>query len=116
MRRIATMNHSWFRFSLRTLFVFMTVFACWLGYELNWVRQRHALLGRRDVLDWSESHKGAEPTRPAPPGQLWLVGEKGVGRLVVGETNEQEYIEAQRLFPEATILRGIVFDCVLLTR
>ena len=30
----------WPQFSLRTLFVVVTVFGCWLGYQLNWIQQR----------------------------------------------------------------------------
>ncbi len=33
----------WFAFSLRTLFIVVTMFAVWLGWELNFVRQRLAL-------------------------------------------------------------------------
>jgi hypothetical protein len=36
----------WFTFSLRTMFVGVTVFVCWFGYQLNWIRQRHELLGK----------------------------------------------------------------------
>jgi hypothetical protein len=34
----------WFAFSLRALFVVVTVFGCWLGYQLNWIRERHEAL------------------------------------------------------------------------
>jgi hypothetical protein len=33
----------WFRFSLRTLFVLFTLLSipfCWIGYQLNWIRER----------------------------------------------------------------------------
>jgi hypothetical protein len=33
----------WFRFSLRTLFVVVTVIACWLGWNVHVVRQRQAV-------------------------------------------------------------------------
>ncbi len=36
-----TANRRWLRFSLRTLFVVVTVLCVWLGYELNWIR--HAM-------------------------------------------------------------------------
>ena len=34
----------WFQWSLRTLFVVMALFGCWLGYEVNWIRERHTWL------------------------------------------------------------------------
>ena len=46
---INTPYRRWFRFSLRTMFVLVAVFGCWLGYEMNWIRQRHAFAARQDV-------------------------------------------------------------------
>ena len=40
----------WFRFSLRTLFVLMTVIGVWLGYQASSVRQRKQLLSRLDSV------------------------------------------------------------------
>ncbi len=37
-------NRQWIRFSLRTLFVVVTVFAVWLGWNLHIVRQREHVL------------------------------------------------------------------------
>jgi hypothetical protein len=34
----------WLRFSLRTLFVLVTVIACWLGWQVHVVQHRHAVL------------------------------------------------------------------------
>src|SRR4249919_3316018 len=34
----------WFRFSLRTMFVVVTIFGVWLGWQLNIVRERKAIL------------------------------------------------------------------------
>ena len=44
----------WFRFSLRTLFVVVTVCCVWLGWQLHIVRERQAML--------REFEKGAERT------------------------------------------------------
>jgi hypothetical protein len=41
----------WFAFSLRTLFVVVTLVACWLGYELNWIRQRRDFAARVETED-----------------------------------------------------------------
>jgi hypothetical protein len=42
----------WFRYSLRTLFVVVTVFGVWLGFQLKTVRDR------RDLTDWLSDHNG----------------------------------------------------------
>jgi hypothetical protein len=44
----------WPRFSLRTLFVVVTVLGCWLGYQLNWIRQRHDFLARNQAAQIEE--------------------------------------------------------------
>ena len=38
----------WFRFSLRTMFVVVTIFGVWLGWQLKIVRERKAIL--REIL------------------------------------------------------------------
>ena len=68
----------WFRFSLRTLFVLVTIACIWLGYSFNWIRQRH---------DYLKAHPGAvrvpDPNEALAiaPAMLWLLGEKGQTRL-----------------------------------
>ena len=47
---ISAPNRRWLRFSLRTLFVVVTVIACWLGWNLHQVRERDRLLESRDFL------------------------------------------------------------------
>ena len=109
----------WFRFSLRTLFVVVTICACWLGYEFNWIRQRRAF------LDDQQRHWIVDgPRRFVPfygsaraPFPLWLFGEDGVRTLHVvvvdGSTappnlaHQDRYPEtrqAMRLFPEAMLI------------
>ena len=39
-------NRRWFRFSLRTMFVVVTLVGCWLGNSLIWIKQRHELLDK----------------------------------------------------------------------
>jgi len=34
----------WFRYSLRTLFVLVTVFCIWLGVQVKWIGDRHEAL------------------------------------------------------------------------
>src|SRR4051794_19913421 len=42
-----------FRFSLRGLFFLITLFGIWLGYKVNWLRER------REARKWIEQHEVA---------------------------------------------------------
>ncbi len=66
-----TPNRRWLRYSLETLFVAVTVLACWLGYELNWIHQRREALASgivRFPIDGVHEE--------LPPWQLRLLGER----------------------------------------
>jgi hypothetical protein len=101
-----------FRYSLRTLFVLITVFACWLGYELNWIRQRHAVLITGNWRAYETVHDPFEDTHGQTvraPGLLWFFGEPGYASLMklrAGPVANKEKAELDRvkvLFPEAHI-------------
>jgi hypothetical protein len=113
---------SWTRFSLRTLFVVVTLFACWLGYELNWIRQRHefisgeaAIRERRPTQQkWGATLANSGRNAPHAPALLWLFGERGYTSVcVLSEVTDDttgltdaDWIrirEARQLFPEAAI-------------
>jgi hypothetical protein len=110
----------WLRFSLRTLFVLVTLFGCamgWIAYSLNWIRQRRELCTRPDV----EVLVIADGDYPQAPAFLWLFGEKGRGiiRIIVDyplwpeaavpadrkRTIEEQALldRAKDLFPEAEV-------------
>ena len=93
-----------FRFSLRTMFVAVTLLAIplgWAAYSLNWIRQRHEMLRRTDI--------GIVPNFYSPrlsaPGGLWLFGETGIQSLHVSAPPylPEEVDRLHRLFPEAQI-------------
>jgi hypothetical protein len=88
-------------FSLRTLFVLVAAFACWLGYSMNWIRERHAALaqdGVRHALQWRGS------TGPMPL-SLTILGESTVPVISLGTAELHGQKERMRqLFPEATVL------------
>jgi hypothetical protein len=116
-------------FSLRTLFVAVTVLCVWLGYELNWIHQRHALLARRETMFAGLTRRMADlppdgwqigdripvgvPRSPAP-WSLRILGEDAIAELDFafcaseGQTrpNDREWHEVElcrSLFPEAQI-------------
>jgi hypothetical protein len=85
------------RFRLRTLLLLIALISIpmgWVAYQLNWVRQRHALMDRS--LCWD-----GNPARdPEPPWPLPLFGEIGMGAIDVPESKVDE---AKKLFPESQI-------------
>ena len=112
---------SWLTFSLRSLFVVVTVFACWLGWELNWIKSRRQMIDNYEAIILDENprimtawiSRGNKP--PRAPGLLWLLGESGVAQLRVvikeeragdggnNSDSHQRMERARRLFPEAEI-------------
>jgi hypothetical protein len=100
-------RHCWYRFSLRTMLVLMTlvcILCCYLGWAMNWKLQRQAFLSKPGI-------KSVMPTSAwLAPLLLWPVGEKGYYIIVVSSRdkevssdNEDDAKEARRLFPESKI-------------
>jgi hypothetical protein len=111
-------NRRWFRFSLRTLFVVMTLACIWLGYQLNWIRQRRAVRTGSTVA-WQHEFPTDKmfqkmPPPPKAPGMLWLFGEIGYYAVHVVFNAEEPLTAAQkaevervsRLYPEASNVWG----------
>ena len=103
-------TNRWYRFRLRTLFVVVTVIACWLGYELNWIQERQQVRAWLETSEhswYAPSLVGAKVQANAPWG-LSLFGEKGVvgiGVDVDDFAGPIPYTPAtlKRLFPEARV-------------
>ena len=112
-----------FRFSLRTLFVVVTILSLalgWLGVQLKWIHDRHEAL--RWIADFRERALAAESGRVVPPMKgewvsnagvkapwsLEILGETGVERLEVYQdwlNSDSQYSldELRSLFPEAEV-------------
>jgi hypothetical protein len=110
----------WMQFSLKSFFAFATVFmvvSSWFAVQIKWVRDRH------NALHWIESTQddppfyggtvgGIEPPFPdddRTPWTLRLLGEKGVGMVLVddhwlGPSAPYSLDELRRLFPEAEVI------------
>jgi hypothetical protein len=89
------------RFSLRTLFVVLTVFCIWLGYSLNWIKQRRELISYPYPAN---DTAGPGAIQPSAPGLLWILGERGVAVLLINAEDKESESRARRLFPEALIV------------
>ena len=88
------------RFSLRTLLVVVTAFGCWLGYQLNWIKQRHEFFDQHCYKGLE--HLAVGPT-PRAPGMLWLFGERGRKVIMVRRLHWSHEVLAKKLFPEADV-------------
>jgi hypothetical protein len=86
-----------FRFSLRTLFVLVTITGIvsgWMAYQLNWIRERHDFLNRHPQT-YIYPLPGAKCPWP-----LKLFREDAWPELIVPVSADQA---AKRLFPESRI-------------
>jgi hypothetical protein len=81
-------------YSRDVLFVLLGGAACWLGYNLNWARQRHVALQEAGILLRSWNTVGA-------PWSLRWLGELGVAEILVREGSEQRLRD---LFPESRLV------------
>jgi hypothetical protein len=119
----------WFRWSLRRMFALVTIFACWLGWNANWIQQRRLLAAKHRVLAAEMKERGIiMQGRPLIRGRhaagwhttsvLWLFRERprlilmlvfvtdGVSMLTVDKLSDSQKAElarAENLFPEAAI-------------
>jgi hypothetical protein len=99
-----TKKRRWFRFSLRTLFVLVTVLCIWLGHSLTWIRQRHTVFHRHHPALRSMSRNGIRTDHANAPWSIRLLGEPGaVAILLKRGTSAAERERIQQLFPEAEI-------------
>jgi hypothetical protein len=114
------------RFKLRTLFVLVAVLASWLGWQADWIRQRHEMLADQAALDIKlkgDSFEEVDTANlfvcsfPTPwtsaHAVLWLFREPEVSvmrlRVIVDDVrpwlnlDHEEIKRTHRLFPEAEI-------------
>jgi hypothetical protein len=118
------LNRRWFRFSLRTLFMVVTVFGCWLGWQVSIVRERKSLLRSLEsrasdsydpytlIFTYPRSVDGSRlrskikwlPKEGSIPWFRRLLGDEPVGSLgLPSDMPEQERRHIRQAFPEAII-------------
>src|SRR5436190_2779502 len=91
----------WFRFSVRTLFGWVTIsgIVFWVVCQLMWIRQRHLFLEQSDVFYFVDVPGGVSPT--PGPWSLLPFGETSPSGLRVPPAKLDR---ARALFPEAQII------------
>jgi len=91
-----------FQFSLRTLFIVVTLISVPLGWtmcQLKWLHDRHAFMATKmRAIDWVDTSR-----RIPVPWQLAIFGEKPVTDAT-WEVDTSDLTEAEHLFPEASYL------------
>ena len=99
------MNRPRFRFNLRMMLVVVTLVGCWLGYSLNWIREREKLIGSFKLRCYEVG--------PAP-WQLRHFGTPGFRVMRFYEPMTARDVERARgLFPEASRLEADDLDDML---
>jgi hypothetical protein len=110
----------WFQFSLRTLMIAVTVLAVacgYVGWQVKIVRARKAFQERLELQGgwvYIGSDSGRFAWHPAPIGSLelpWIRQRLGDEAAIVvyvptGDEYNEDYAEASRLFPEASVERA----------
>ena len=89
----------WFRFSLRTMLVLVTVLCVlcgYLGWALNWKSQRWEFMKTGIVFSTDADIRA--------PIWIRIVGVAGYRRLTLWRPSDQQIKEAKRLFPEAELV------------
>jgi hypothetical protein len=116
----AKLRRRWFRYSLRTLLIVMTVVCCWLAWESSVVRYRNAT--RKDLqssgfsmttaAEWSRWTHYTIPGGNAPKGaqvsivRRWL-GDEAIQQITYPPhlgTNKEQLARAAKAFPEAELI------------
>ena len=96
----------WFRFafSLRTLFLAVTVSCCFLGYQLHWIHQRHEVLRSRQVREYfARTASGRARVSVAAA----MVRRTGVHRFDRASRDRvRRSVSAERSFPRIIYLPG----------
>jgi hypothetical protein len=93
-------HRRWFRFSLKTVLVVMTLASialAWARFSLDWIHERQTA----EFADFGGDQFVDASKLPRAPGGLWLFGEKGRGQVVCRNASDLE--RYSRLFPEAKV-------------
>jgi hypothetical protein len=109
----------WGSFSLRTMFVLMTLFCCWLGWEMSIVRTRQSKLQEMRksfeyqvtlAADWQKNYPAGNTPRPVATVPVWRgwLGDQAVQEIWYPRAfseSQPEFRRLARTFPEATLTR-----------
>ena len=119
---MTTPRRRWFRFafSLRTLFVVVTVFGVWLGWQRHIVQERKAIIAELERKGWLFEQGGTQLEEAAPYLQLpiirkWLGDDAYLDVKWFSDFDEIPASRIERAFPEAQLTVLEAADRELLT-
>ena len=97
--------HRWFRFSLRTAFVVLTIVGVWLGWNISRLRAREKALKR--LVGGSARLDFMLPPEKRLPIVWSILGTETVSSICLPRErySEAEFDEIRALFPESKIQR-----------
>lgn len=85
---VARPRRTWFRFSLRSLFVLVTLVGVWLGYQMSIVRERQALLAsivaRGGIVTETDPSAARMPDIEDIPWYRRILGDRAVASIGMG--------------------------------
>jgi hypothetical protein len=117
-------DRRWFRFSLRTLLVFVTLFCCWLAWETSVVHERKALRAELKGFQFVPAEnweKRFAPGYPAPRAtakvpllRSWL-GDEAIQEIWfirhVQQISDEDLARLKKTFPEAELRESFPEPC-----
>jgi hypothetical protein len=113
-----TPRHRWNQFSLRKMFVLVFIVSvplAWVGYQLNWIRQRREFINNHfgcvgnPIVGYEAPLFGpiAWPMKQSAPAGLRLWGETGFWLI---RCDPKDIELAKRLFPEAQVIESPSYE------
>lgn len=95
-------------FTLRALFLAVTVVGLWLGYHLHWINERHRAIDEQRISWFSVPNMGS-PIIPPTPWCLRLFGERNASDALIAQDPiaEKEYERIKTLFPGIKVFNGL---------
>jgi hypothetical protein len=105
----------WFQFALGAMFVLVTVFAVWLGWNVKQVHQRRAeyesWFGTDTIVTYWDHNRTSIPPRIQPIGvaiRVRLFGDMAFEEITLPQPDAAEIERVRALFPEARVNEGHV--------
>ncbi len=102
-----TTPRRWFRFSLRTMLVVVTLVGCWLGYQLNWIRERQRLIAGASSgtgVEIMRFHAFSRGFTGLSAWRRWLGDQPQAQVVTAFPPSDPRWARLRTLFPESALM------------